>query len=570
MSEETVDGLVRPTSPGRVFKYLILYRWLSLIPPLVTLFLTDEKSLTLITLLIAAGTNALISLFPGQLNRALRAHPWLLALDLSLTAVLVAVTGGWQSPYYLYALNPLLAAAFFFQLRGALLATTLFLPLYLTGVLAGSARSNEPIESLAVVTAVLGFYLISGAFGYASILVNQLRSARDSLVDAHRDLGVIHDLTVSMQSAADVEEVQERVLEAVTFNLCFKTAAVGLVDQDRDLITGWLGRSHDGQMLSKGGLPHPPQIPLSHEGGAAAEALLAQHALQSTSEPGTADSWIHTCFGMTEYRIFPMLLREHPVGVLLVDATDLQEDSARLRSLESIANQAAVAIGTTMLCIDRAQRLAVQEERLRIAQDIHDTVSQSLFGIVYTLDGSLKLLPEQPEVVIPELERALRVAEETHREVRQSILNIWPSEITADRFVDGLRKYTINVCQANGLSLVFDMNGDFERLSPQARRGLYRITQETLANATRHAAATEVKISLDVAADRATLSIQDNGSGFEPSTALVRDYDREHFGLRGMKERAKSLGGSCEIHSRPGSGASVLVDIPLTNNTLHE
>ena len=113
MSEVTVDGLVRPTSPGRVFKFLILYRWLSLIPPLVTLFLTDEKSLTLMTLRSAAGTNALISLFPGQLNRVLQARPWLLAVDLGLTAVLIALTGGWQSPYYLYALNPLLAAAIF-------------------------------------------------------------------------------------------------------------------------------------------------------------------------------------------------------------------------------------------------------------------------------------------------------------------------------------------------------------------------------------------------------------------------------------------------------------------------
>lgn len=570
MSEVTVDGLDRPTSPRRVFKFLILYRWLSLIPPLVTLFLTDEKSLTLITLLVAAGTNILISLFPGQLNRALRTRPWLLAVDLGLTAVLVALTGGWQSPYYLYALNPLLAAAFFFQLRGALLATTLFLPLYLAGVLAATALSNEPVDWLAVVTAVVGLYLISGAFGYASILVNQLRSARDSLVDAHRDLGVIHDLTVSMQSAADVEEVQERVLEAVTVNLCFERAAVGLVDQDRDLITGWLARARDGQMLSNGGMPYLPQIPLSHEGGATAKALLAQQVLQSTSQPGTADSWVQTCFGMTEYRIFPMLLREHAVGVLLVDSTDLLEDSARLRSLESITNQAAVAIGTTMLCIDRAQRLAVQEERLRIAQDIHDTVSQSLFGIVYTLDGSLKLLPEQPDVVIPELERALRVAEETHQEVRQSILNIWPSEITSDRFVDGLRKYTNNVCQAMGLHLVFNMTGDFERLSPQVRRGLYRIAQETLANAAHHAAASEVTISLDVAADQATLSIEDNGRGFEPSTALAREYDREHFGLRGMRERARSLGGRCEIHSRPGSGSSILVDIPLTNSSSHE
>jgi len=248
----------------------------------------------------------------------------------------------------------------------------------------------------------------------------------------------------------------------------------------------------------------------------------------------------------------------------LVDATDIQGDSARLRSLESIANQAAVAIGTTMMCIDRAQRLAVQEERLRIAQDIHDTVSQSLFGIVYTLDGSLKLLPEQPDVVIPELERALRVAEETHNEVRQSILAIWPTEMTADRFADGLRKYVADICQADDLQLVFDMNGDFERLPPQSRRGLYRIAQEALANVARHASAGEATVKLEVASDKVTLIVKDDGRGFDPDKVQVREYNREHFGLRGMKERANSLGGACQFDSNPTSGTSMLVVIPLT------
>jgi len=100
-----------------------------------------------------------------------------------------------------------------------------------------------------VVTAIVGFYLISGAFGYASILVTQLQNSRDSLVDSNRDLDVIHDLPVSLKSAADVEKVQERVLEALAFHLGVKRAAVGLADQVSDLITGWLGWARDGHIL---------------------------------------------------------------------------------------------------------------------------------------------------------------------------------------------------------------------------------------------------------------------------------------------------------------------------------
>ena len=121
--------------------------------------------------------------------------------------------------------------AFFFQLRGALLASTISHPLYIASILASSTFSNEQIDWLTEVTAIVGFYLISGAYGFALILVTQLRNARDSLVDSNRDLDAMHDLAVSMQSAADVEEVQERVLEVLTLDLDFKRAAVGMVDK---------------------------------------------------------------------------------------------------------------------------------------------------------------------------------------------------------------------------------------------------------------------------------------------------------------------------------------------------
>ncbi len=553
----------RLTNPHRVFTLLTLYRWLSLIPPLVTFFLNGFGRAPILAFLLAVLANILLSIFPRQINRQLRARPYLLLLDLALMAGLVFLTGGWSSPYYLYALSPLLVAAFYFQLRGALLAALVLSLLYLPAVTAATWLAGGASEWLAVITAVVGFFLIGGAFGYASSMVRRLRRARDELTAAHRDLEVIHDLTVSLQSAADVEEVQERVLEAVTLNLGFDRAVVGLVDQDREIITGWVGRTQQGQMISDSNLLYLKQLPLSREGGPVAGALRFQEMRQITNCPGSSNDWISRSFGITHCLIFPMVLREHPVGVLLVDAAGHERDAGRMHSLNSIASQAAVAIGTTMMCIDRAQRLAVQEERLRIAQDIHDVVSQSLFGIVYTLDGSLKLLPERPEEVIPELERALRVAQETHDEVRQSILNIWPSQITAARFTEGLRKYTTDVCRAGDLQLHFQIKGDFERLSPQARRCLYRIAQESLANVAHHAHATRATINLDVQNGQAHMTIEDDGRGFNPDEALTREYNREHFGLRGIQERAKVLGGTCLIHSQNGRGASIMVEIPV-------
>jgi signal transduction histidine kinase len=286
----------------------------------------------------------------------------------------------------------------------------------------------------------------------------------------------------------------------------------------------------------------------------------AQYGIKS---PLTSDDRINRKLGMDVVHVFPLMLRDNPVGVLLVDATNGREDTAKFHSLEAITNQAAVSLGATMMCINRAQRLAVQEERLRIAQDIHDTVSQSLFGIVFTLDGCLKMLPDDPEAVETEIRRVLDVAEETRAEIRKSILDMWPSELTADRFVIDLQKYAVGICQADQLEINFDVTGDFSRLSSLARRTLYRISQEAIANIAHHAAASEAHVCVEVNDDQATLSVRDNGRGFEPDTAFQREYGREHFGLWGIRERTQSLGGSCEINSQPGAGASIIVDIPI-------
>ncbi|MFN2220924.1 MAG: hypothetical protein ACK2UH_00100, partial [Candidatus Promineifilaceae bacterium] len=235
------DRLLRPAA---VFRLLILYRWFSLVPPLIALLLGDGDpgSNQLAALAGAIALNVLISLTYTRLNQAVLARPWLLGVDLALAAGLVAWSGGWQTPYYLYALSPLFVAAFFFQLRGALIAATAFAVLYLTGVFIAYDANGVPPDWLTVATALVGAFLIGGAFGFASDLVQRLRLAGDRLAEAHRDLQVIHDLTVSLQSAADVTEVEERVLEAVTRQLAYPKAFVALVDRGTSTITAWMGR----------------------------------------------------------------------------------------------------------------------------------------------------------------------------------------------------------------------------------------------------------------------------------------------------------------------------------------
>lgn len=559
------DGASKPGRPigsRRTFKLLVLYRWLSLTPALIALLATwpNIQSQAIAVILAAIAANLLITLFSDPLNTLLRSRPRILIADLIFAAGLAALSGGWSTPYYLYALSPLLAAAFFFQLRGALLAAT---GMSLLFTLAGLSSFSEPSDLQLLATELIGFFLIAGTFGYATSLTQNLRRSHTNLDQAHRDLRVIHGLTLSLQSAADAFEVEERVLEAVTHELGYERAVVALADEDNMVLTAWLARARDRRQLLDNGLPHPAQVPITSQGGPVAQAVLDGGVRLNVREFWTSDAYLNDRLTMKVCHIFPLQLREHPVGVLVVEASKGERDGARIESLKSVASQAAVAVGTTMLCIDRAKRLAVQDERIRIAGEIHDTVSQSLFGIRYTLDACMQMLPEQPEQVTVELSRLIDLAESARGQLRRSILDIWPSEITAESFASDLRTYTSEHCGAMDLEMQIDVRGEFERLPSITRRGLYRIAQETINNITRHAAASAASICLEVNGTEAVLGVRDNGRGFDLETAIARKRNREHFGLRGIQDRVGALGGTVEFLSRPKAGTSVLVTVPF-------
>ena len=220
--------------------------------------------------------------------------------------------------------------------------------------------------------------------------------------------------------------------------------------------------------------------------------------------------------------------------------------------------------------IDRTRRLAVEEERNRIAREIHDTVAQSLFGIAFTLDACVKLLPEQAEMVQQELIELRDMAHNVRQEVRQSILDIWPSELTQEKFITDLQKYVTHCSPSYVFNVDFSLDGNFDNLSPTIRRGLYRVCQEALSNAARHAGVDSARVYMFVESDEIHMSIRDNGKGFDPRMALAREHNRERFGLKGMCERIQALGGVCDIHSQNGHGTQVMITVPINARNGHE
>jgi signal transduction histidine kinase len=557
---------------NRVFAFLVIFRWASLIPALLTLNNGRPSALPLspfIALGIVLLANLVISITNRQLNELVVEHPTLLGVDLLFTAGILAVSGGSHSPYYLYALSPLLAGAFFFQMRGALTASLIFSPLYLAGTFIHTQLVSDQTDMVLLTTQFAGIWLIPLLFAYPSILLRDISHAREelttardelsqkheNLVAAHRQLEIIHDLTILLQAAPDLLSVQERVLGAVTTDLGFSKAVVALVDPSREELGGWLVYPKDETFPGAGTLP------LKSENGEVIKSLLNRNSFTSNGGALIRDPALNNWLNQNKWLVLPLYLREHPVGLLLVEETGLTKESEN--TLMTVANQAALALGTTILCIDRARRLAVETERNRIARDIHDTVAQSLFGIVYSLDACINMLPTKAEDVKKELTDLRSLANSAHDEVRRSIFDLWPSALTIELFMADLTNYVSSCCRSQPFSIIFSNNGDFNSLSPGIRRTLYRMAQEALANSARHSSAQSARLCLTVTDNEVYLVVSDEGKGFDPEVALSRSQNREHFGLHGMQERVHAMGGEFEINSQPNAGARIMITLPI-------
>jgi signal transduction histidine kinase len=179
------------------------------------------------------------------------------------------------------------------------------------------------------------------------------------------------------------------------------------------------------------------------------------------------------------------------------------------------------------------------------------------------------MLPQQADDVKNELIELRSLASGAHDEVRRSVFDLWPSALTIELFMADLTNYISGCCRPRSFSIIFNHHGDFNSLSSGLRRTIYRMAQEALANSARHSGADSARLCLTVTEREVFLDISDQGKGFDLAIALSRSQNREHFGLHGIQERARAMGGDCEIASQPNAGSRIMINIPIIGHHHH-
>jgi two-component system, NarL family, sensor histidine kinase UhpB len=196
---------------------------------------------------------------------------------------------------------------------------------------------------------------------------------------------------------------------------------------------------------------------------------------------------------------------------------------------------------------------AQEEERKRIARDLHDEVNQSLTALLLRIEAAAQDAPEQ---LREQLQEVKRLADQAMGELLDLARQLRPTALDDHGLVAALRTHVRDFGRRGSAHASFWADPSLGELSPDAQVVVYRVAQEALVNAARHSGASHVEVSLERCDGRVRLRVADNGSGF----AFAEEG--KGLGLDGMRERALLVGGALEIDSRPGKGTAVRLEVP--------
>lgn len=232
---------------------------------------------------------------------------------------------------------------------------------------------------------------------------------------------------------------------------------------------------------------------------------------------------------------------------------DLQEVCAQLDGL-----QQKQLLG---LKIIKAQ----EEERQRVARDIHDGPAQQMSNVVLKAEICERMIDIDLDKAREELKNLKRIVRDSLQDVRKIIYNLRPMSLDDLGLIPTLQRYVTTYQEETGIAVSFQTNGDFTEIKPVISLTVFRIVQEAMNNVSKHANAGNITVILEFLANSLRLYVGDNGTGFDTEKLKVKSDDiSSGFGLVSMQERVELLSGEMTINSEPGKGTRLNIMIPFT------
>ncbi len=376
-----------------------------------------------------------------------------------------------------------------------------------------------------------------------------------TLTKRNRELSILNTIADALNREVDLARALDAALQKIAELFDVQTGWV------------WLQREDTGATYLAAALNLPPGLandPARMEGGYC--YCLDKYALGEMENARNVS--IITCTrlqgleegaeGLRYHASVPLYHHNKRVGVLNVVSADWRELSDDdLRLLNTVGDMLSIAIERAQLFAHSIEYGAA-EERNRLAREIHDTLAQGLTAITLQLETADALLDANPESARNAVQKALALTRANLEEARRSVLDLRAASLERRTFCEALGDLIAQYGVEGKLETQFDVIGGNHPLPVRIESGLYRMTQEALTNVIRHANAQHVRVEFTTMPDQVVLLIEDDGQGFD-TEALAKG----RFGLVGLNERARLLGGDLDVCSAPGEGTVLTVVVPL-------
>ena len=236
---------------------------------------------------------------------------------------------------------------------------------------------------------------------------------------------------------------------------------------------------------------------------------------------------------------------------------------ARIRASTEIENTLTRYQSLFRLYVKEEAEGAVNDERTRIACEIHDGLVQTLVGVNLKMERCQELVPKDPVKCLDMLNQTTNHLKHAIQEARQVIYNLRPGQYDNLDLVSSLSNYLKSYEAQYNIRTHFTPFVEGTRLEPKTKVFLFRMVQEALNNVTKHAKATRVKVQMTLKNGTMTTRVIDNGTGFDVQAESKNPEKWDHFGLGGMMERARMLSGEIRWESKKGEGTQVIIQVPV-------
>jgi signal transduction histidine kinase len=369
-------------------------------------------------------------------------------------------------------------------------------------------------------------------------------------------LKAVSDAVLAVASELSVGEVLQRLVDSARELADARYAALGIPDGHGGFRRFLVSGMSDELISSMGPLPRTHGMlgaMLEVSAPYRTRDIHADRRFRGWWPPGHPD--------MRSFLGVPIVAHGEVIGAFyLTQKTDGESFGTSDQALiELLAAHAAIAITNARL-YERSRELSALSERNRLALELHDVVSQKLFGVVLTAEAAATQIDRDPAAARHQLERTQAIAREALDELRSLIFGLRPPDLARDGLEGALRKEAEMLARVHGVPIELRSHGAISGGPGQRELEIMRITGEALHNALHHSHADRVTVTLSGEDGRLGVEVHDNGVGFDPGQAELRS---RHLGLTSMEERARELGGRLEIRSAPGDGTTVRFEVVL-------